>query len=134
LVQLLVKRREFVTERGDRACHVRPDGARRDAEHLRSAARVQVEVESQDDDLTLPQRQPRQGGQRFSFDRSAGASVASGRGQLRVLAAERTLRRRRRHQTGPRQDATSLNQGHCGSPEDNPVLILLASDPRFTQS
>ena len=28
----------------------------------------------------------------------------------------------------PRQDATRLNQGHCGSPEDNPVLILPASD------
>ena len=31
-------------------------------------------------------------------------------------------------QTGPRQDAPRLNQGHCGSPEDNPVLILPASD------
>jgi hypothetical protein len=31
-------------------------------------------------------------------------------------------------QTGPRQHATRLNQGHCGSPEDNPVLILPASD------
>ena len=27
------------------------------------------------------------------------------------------------------QDATRLNQGHCGSPEDNPVFILPASDP-----
>lgn len=115
-MQLVVKQREFVTQRGDRACHVRPEGARRYAEHLRSAARVQVEVESQGGDLTLPQQQSRQGGQRFSFDRSAGASVAGGRGQLRVLAAERTLRRRRRRQTGPRQDATSLNQVHCGSP------------------
>jgi hypothetical protein len=37
-------------------------------------------------------------------------------------------------QTGPRRDATSLNQGHYGSPEDNPVLILPTSNPRFTQS
>jgi hypothetical protein len=27
------------------------------------------------------------------------------------------------------QDATRLNQGHCGSPEDNPVFTLPASDP-----
>jgi hypothetical protein len=27
------------------------------------------------------------------------------------------------------QDATRLNQGHSGSPEDNPVFILPASDP-----
>jgi hypothetical protein len=32
------------------------------------------------------------------------------------------------------QDATRLNQGHCGSPEDNPVFIFPASDAASPKS
>ena len=75
---------KVAAQRGDGAAQMGLDGARRDAEHLRGPADVQVEEQPQRDNLPLPGRQPCQGRHDPRIDGIVGR--AFGRAQVRHRA------------------------------------------------